>query len=55
MGKTTAAGLPQPVRWSLLLVAGVVFGVLVGFASALTKPRTPDDDLALSQRPARSR
>jgi hypothetical protein len=53
MGKTSAAELPRPVRWSLLLVSGLLFGVLVGFASALTKPRTPDDDLALSQRPAR--
>jgi hypothetical protein len=39
MGKTTAVELPQAVRWTLLLAAGVIFGLGVGFALALTKPR----------------
>jgi hypothetical protein len=39
MGKTTSVGLPRPVRWGLWLLAGVVFGVGVGFTFGLTKPR----------------
>ena len=39
MGKTTAAELPRVMRWILLLCAGMLFGLAVGFALALTKPR----------------
>jgi hypothetical protein len=39
MAKTTSSEVPRAVRWSLWLLAGVVFGVGVGFTLGLTKPR----------------
>jgi hypothetical protein len=39
MGKVAAVGLPRVVRWTLWLCAGMIFGLGVGFALALTKPR----------------
>jgi len=30
----------NPVRWSLWLVAGILFGLAVGFAFGLARPRT---------------
>jgi hypothetical protein len=41
MGRTTEAGILRVVRLSTWLLAGVVFGVVVGFAFGLTKPRIP--------------
>jgi hypothetical protein len=29
----------RPVRWSLWLVAGVLFGLVLGFAFGLARPR----------------
>jgi hypothetical protein len=39
MGKTTSVELPRAVRRFLWLTLGLVFGVGLGFALGLTKPR----------------
>jgi len=39
MGQTSNGGLTRPVRWSLWLGAGVVCGLILGFALGLAKPR----------------
>jgi hypothetical protein len=39
MGKTATPVIPRTVRLSLWLLAGVVFGLVMGFAAGLTKPR----------------
>ncbi len=33
------SGPSRPVRWSLWLAAGIVFGLFLGFAAGLAKPR----------------
>jgi hypothetical protein len=39
MGKTADLEVSRAVRWSLWLLTGMVCGLVVGFAFALTKPR----------------
>jgi len=38
MVETSAGGVSRPVRWSIWLAAGVVLGLVLGFAAGLTKP-----------------
>jgi hypothetical protein len=39
MAKSSGAGLPRPVRWSVWLGLGVLLGLVLGFAFGLAKPR----------------
>jgi hypothetical protein len=39
MAEIARSGLARPVRWSLWLSVGVVFGLFLGFVLGLAKPR----------------
>jgi hypothetical protein len=39
MAQFARPGLTRPVRWSLWLGAGVLCGLILGFAMGLAKPR----------------
>jgi hypothetical protein len=38
-GTSLPHGASRPVRWSIWLGAGIVFGLVLGFAAGLAKPR----------------
>jgi hypothetical protein len=38
-GTSLLRGTSRPVRWSIWLAAGIVFGLVLGFAAGLAKPR----------------
>ncbi|HEY5822041.1 MAG TPA: hypothetical protein VIT20_08695 [Propionibacteriaceae bacterium] len=37
-GSRPLGRVPRPIRWSLWLSAGIVFGLVMGFAVGLAKP-----------------
>ena len=39
MSRRVSPGVSRPVRWSVWLGLGVLFGLAAGFAAGLAKPR----------------